>query len=50
VFTFQMGVDNVAIQSSPGQVIPEPSSWILTFTGLLAIFWVRRRARPPRLV
>jgi hypothetical protein len=50
VFTFQMGVDNVAIQSSPGQVIPEPSSWILTFTGLFAIFWLRRNARRPRLV
>jgi len=50
VLTFQMGVDNVAIQSSPSQAIPEPSSWILTFTGLFAIFWVRRRARPPRLV
>ena len=50
VLTFQMGVDNVTIQASPAQVIPAPSSWILTLSGLFAIFWVRRRDQHPRLV
>jgi MYXO-CTERM domain-containing protein len=48
VLNFQMGVDNVAIQASPAQVISAPSSWILTLAGLFAIFWVRRRDQRPR--
>jgi hypothetical protein len=43
VSTFQMGVDNVAIQANPGQAVPETPSWILMFAGLFAIFWGRRR-------
>lgn len=50
VSIFQMGVDNVVIQASPRQVIPGPSSWILTLTGLFTIFWFRGPARRPRLV
>jgi len=41
-FIFQLGVDNVHIQES-AQVVPEPSYWVITFVGVLAIFWLRRR-------
>ena len=36
VFTFQLGVDNVA-------VVPEPASWILVAVGLLAVRRIHRR-------
>jgi len=40
-FTFQLGVDNVHILETP---VPEPSYWIVTFGGLVAIFWLRRKS------
>lgn len=41
VFTFQMGVDNVSLETA--SAVPEPQSILLLGTGLLALLSIRRR-------
>jgi hypothetical protein len=44
VFTFQLGVDNVALDVGASQTVPEPASWVLMITAGLALAW-RQRGR-----
>jgi hypothetical protein len=39
VFTFQLGVDNVALDVGASQTVPEPASWALMVTAGLALAW-----------
>lgn len=43
VFTFQLGVDNVALDVGGSQTVPEPASWLLIVTVGLAGIWRHRR-------
>ena len=43
LFTFQLGVDNVALEVGAAQAVPEPATWVLMLTGGLGIAWHRRR-------
>ena len=42
VFTFQLGVDNVALDVGASQTVPEPASWVLMITAGLALAWRQR--------
>src|SRR5262249_12807967 len=42
VFTFQFGVDNVSLETSPS-AIPEPSTFLFLGTGLVGLLAVRNR-------
>jgi len=46
VFTFQLGVDNVSLETQA--VVPEPTSWLLLATGLGALLISWRVAMPRR--
>ena len=49
VFTFQLGVDNVALDVGASQTVPEPGSSLLIVTAAgVALAWQRRRRRASR--
>jgi hypothetical protein len=48
VFTFQFGVDNVALDVGASQTVPEPASWALIVTGGVALAWRQRCRRASR--
>ena len=43
LFTFQLGVDKVSLETSAATAVPEPSSVLLFGTGLLGFLAIRRR-------
>jgi PEP-CTERM motif len=50
VFTFQLGVDNVALDIGASQTVPEPASWVLMVTAGLALAWRQRRRGASRRI
>jgi len=50
VFTFQLGVDNVALDVGASQTVPEPASWVLMVTAGLALAWRQRRRGASRRI
>lgn len=49
VFTFQFGVDNVALDVGASQTVPEPASSVLIVAAGAALAWARRRRASPRM-
>jgi hypothetical protein len=50
VFTFQLGMDNVALDVGASQTVPEPASWVLMVTAGLALAWRQRRRGASRRI